>query len=38
MAFTLTVAAGKTPRFVLAIAATAACEYAECDPIEFMTE
>lgn len=38
MAFTLTVAAGKPTRFVATIAATAACEHAECGPLEFMTE
>lgn len=38
MAFTLTVAAGKIACFIAAIAATAACEHAECGPIEFMTE
>lgn len=38
MAFTLTVAAGKTVRFIPAIAATAACELAECGPIKFPTE
>lgn len=38
MAFTLAVAAGKTARFVLAIAATAVCEFAECGPINFTTE
>lgn len=38
MAFTLRVAAGKIARFIPAIAATEACELAECGPIEFMTE
>lgn len=38
MAFTLTVAAGKIARFIPAIAATAACEHAECGPIKFRTE
>lgn len=38
MAFTLTVAAGKTTRFIPAIAATAAGELAERGPIKFATE
>lgn len=38
MAFTLTAAAGKIARFIPAIAAAAACELAECGPIEFTTE
>lgn len=38
MAFTLTVAAGRTARFIPAIAATAACELAKSGPIEFTTE
>lgn len=38
MDFTLTVAAGKIARFIPAIAATAACELAECRPIKFTTE
>lgn len=38
MAFTLTVAAGKIARFIPAIAATEACEFAECGPIKFRTE
>lgn len=38
MAFTLTVAAGKIVRFIPAIAATAACQLAECGPIRFKTE
>lgn len=38
MAFTLRVAAGKIVRFIPAIAATAACEFAECGPIKFTAE
>lgn len=38
MAFTLTVAAGKTAPFRPAIPATAAFELAECGPIKSMTE